>query len=304
MLTYRPEQTMSRTRTPRRAGDRFEQLVDVMRVLRSENGCPWDREQTLESLRQFVLEEAYEVIDAIERNSLDSLREEIGDLIFEGVFLAQITADAGAFDVVDALEAVVSKLIRRHPHVFQEDGRVHDPASKARAPSAAAALARWDSTKARERAEGGRVPSVLQGVPQSLPGLLRAYKIGKRAAAAGFDWPRVTDVLEKIEEEVGELRAELTRTSADSSHADEKAEGRVEEKVEEEMGDLLFAIANLARKLGTEPEAALRRANEKFIERFQRLERRFFDRGKRVEDATLEEMEKEWQEIKGKEAGR
>jgi nucleoside triphosphate diphosphatase len=267
-------------------GAQFDKLVAVMRTLRSPEGCPWDREQTLLSLTPFVLEEAHEVIDAIERGDITALKEEIGDHIFEGVFLAQVAADAGLFSVKDSLRLVVDKLVRRHPHVFQEDGRVHDAASKERAPSADAALARWNLLKAQEHPESAQRQSTLGSVPKTLPSLLRAYKIGKRAAAVGFDWTTADDVIGKIEEEVAELRQTLDADTQNTARA------------EEEMGDLLFAIANLSRKLGIEPESALRKANVKFTRRFNRLEERFAASGRSLEGSTLEEMEAEWEKIK------
>ena len=257
-----------------------------MRVLRSPEGCPWDREQTAHTLAPFVLEETYEVIDAIERGDFGALKEEVGDLIFEGVFLAQVAADEGAFTVAESLEYVVDKLIRRHPHVFKDDGQVHDAESKARAPSARAALERWESLKAQERTESGQTHSTLSGLPSSLPALLRAFKIGKRAAAVGFDWQRAHDVVAKVEEEVAELRVAVERPPQDRA------------RIEEEIGDLLFALSNLARKLGIEPEAALRRANDTFTKRFHDMERRFAERGRRLDQSTLEEMEAEWQTVK------
>jgi len=268
------------------SGDAFARLVDVMRTLRSPEGCPWDREQTLQTLAPFVLEETYEVLDAIERGDPGALEEEVGDLIFEGVFLAQVASDAGAFTVVDALDYVVDKLVRRHPHVFKDDGQVHDAESKERAPSARAALERWESLKAQERTERSQTHSTLSDLPSSLPALLRAFKIGKRVAAVGFDWQRAQDVVAKVEEEVAELRDAVERSPQDRTH------------IEEEMGDLLFALANLSRKLGIEPEAALRRANDKFTKRFNELERRFAERGQRLDQSTLEEMETEWQTVK------
>jgi nucleoside triphosphate diphosphatase len=271
---------------PDSAAREFSRLVDIMAVLRSPQGCPWDREQTLQSLSQFVLEEAYEVVDAIDRGDLIALREEVGDHIFEGVFLAQIAADLGAFRVADALKTVSDKLVRRHPHVFKEDGLVHDEASKDRAPSAGAALSRWDAQKAEDRAAKGESASALGGLPRSLPALLGAYKISKRAAGTGFDWTKAGDVVDKIEEEVAELRETLT---AEPSNA---------ERAEEEMGDLLFAIANLARKLGIEPEAALRKANDKFTRRFTALEARTSGSGRRMSEMSLEELEAEWQQVK------
>jgi MazG family protein len=268
------------------ASEQFDKLVSVMATLRSPEGCPWDREQTLQSLTHFVLEEAHEVVDAIERGDMRALEEEIGDHIFEGVFLAQVAAESGHFTVAEALRVVVEKLVRRHPHVFQEDGRVHDAASKERAPSAEAALDRWNSLKARERQEAGTPHTTLGSLPKSLPSLLRAYKIGKRVAAVGFDWPHASDVLSKIEEEAAELRATL------------EAEPDNRDRAEEEMGDLLFSIANLSRKLGIEPEQALRKANEKFTNRFDRLEESFARQSRRLEDVSLEEMERRWQNVK------
>lgn len=266
--------------------DQFDALVAVMRTLRSPEGCPWDREQTYASLTHFVLEEAYEVVDAIDRADVDALKEEIGDHIFEGVFLAQIAAEHEQFSVEDCLRTVVDKLRRRHPHVFQEDGRVHDASSRERAPSAEAALSRWNALKAQERGESGRPRTTLGGVPRSLPALLRAYKIGKRAASTGFDWAHTSDVLAKIEEEVAEVRDTLEKEPGNAARA------------EEEMGDLLFAIANLSRRLGIEPEAALRHANDKFTKRFERLEERAGASGRKLEDMSLAEMESVWQEIK------
>jgi ATP diphosphatase len=274
------------------AAEQFQQLVSVMRTLRSPDGCPWDREQTLRTLTHYVLEEAYEVVDAIERDDVAAVKEEIGDHIFEGVFLAQVAAEEGQFTVADSLQLVVEKLVRRHPHVFQEDGRVHDAASKERAPSADAALERWNSLKAQERSQAGQAHSTLGSVPRSLPALLRAFTIGKRAAAVGFDWASSTDVIAKIEEEVAELRQTL------------EVEPENMRRAEEEMGDLLFAIANLSRKLDIEPEAALRRANEKFTARFEQLEQRFAARSRTLDSATLDEMEAEWQTIKRLESGR
>lgn len=268
------------------AADRFERLVGIMRTLRSPEGCPWDREQTLRSLAPFVLEETCEVLDAIERGDMPALREEVGDLIFEGVFLAQVASDEGAFTVTDALQVVADKLVRRHPHVFKDDGRLHDAESKARAPSARAALDRWERLKAQERQAGGKPHGTLAGLPGSLPALLRAFKIGKRASSVGFDWARAGEVVAKIEEEVAELREAVER------HPQDRA------KAEEEMGDLLFALANLCRKIGLEPEAALRAANEKFTARFTEMERRFAEKDQRLDQVTLEEMEAEWQRVK------
>jgi MazG family protein len=258
------------------AGEAFQKLVDIMARLRGPDGCPWDRAQTLESLRGFLLEETHEVLDAIDRGDTDALGGEIGDLIFEGVFLAQVAADQGRFTVVDSLNAIIAKLIRRHPHIFDPAGRPLDTPGEV--------VQQWEQIKAQEQRDAGEHRGVLRGVPKTLPALLRAYEIGARVAAVGFDWSRTSDVVDKIEEEVAELRRALT------------SEGRA--RTEEEMGDLLFSIANLARKLGIEPESALRKANEKFTIRFAALEQHLHTRGQSVHEATLEEMEAAWQEVK------
>ena len=259
-----------------RAGRRFTALVAVMQRLRSRRGCPWDREQTLESLRGFVLEETYEVLDAIDRGDRSRLGGEIGDLLFEGVFLAQIGAEDGAFTIADSVGAIVDKLVRRHPHVFGGARR------KVETPTQV--LEQWEQIKAREQTQAGEPRGVLAGVPAALPALLRAHEIGTRAAAVGFDWARPEDVVAKIEEEVSEFRRAIGHESP--------------ERAEEEMGDLLFAVANLCRKVGIEPESALRKANGKFSARFAAMERRFQAQGRNIHDATLDEMEREWQKVK------
>ena len=284
---------MTDTITPHDAGARredatpgasFDRLVAIMRALRAPDGCPWDREQTLASLRPFVLEETYEVLEAIESGSPAGLCEEIGDYLYEAVFLAHISEEAGDFSIAHAIDAICDKLVRRHPHVFargREDSAI----------TTTQVIERWESMKAREREAEGRdavrPKTTLSGVPRTLPSLLRAYEISARAAAVGFDWAGPADVLNKIEEEVVELRREVESGAlGDLSRA------------EDEMGDLLFAIANLSRKLGIEPEAALRRANEKFTRRFDSVERAFAARGRSLQDATLQEMEDEWQRVK------
>lgn len=254
------------------AGAEFARLAGIMARLRGPRGCPWDREQTLESLRGFVLEETYEVLDAIDRADHDALRGEIGDLLFEGVFLAQIESDEGRFTVEDSLRAINEKLIRRHPHIFG------DGSSTASTPGEV--LEQWEQIKAREQQDAGERRSILRGVPKAMPSLLRAHEIGSRVAAVGFDWARTDDVVAKIEEEVAEVRRAV------------ETEGPV--RTEEEIGDLLFAMANLARRLGVEPESALRKANEKFSARFEAVERALEARGRSVHDATLEEMDAEW----------
>jgi MazG family protein len=288
-------------------GDRFNHLVEIMRTLRSPGGCPWDREQTLASLRPFLLEETYEALEAIDRGDMADLQEELGDLVFEVVFMAQICAEAGAFTVTDAIDTIATKLVRRHPHVFGGADRAH---------TADEVLGRWEDLKRDERAATGAAPkATLGGVPRTLPGLLRAYEYGSRAASVGFDWSRAADVLDKIEEEVRELREAVARAGTDAGRADTHAGGAASGSaaptrhnetaagaaVEEEMGDLLFAIANLSRKLGVEPENALRRANDKFAARFTALEARVAARGASMKAMPLEELEEEWQGVKRRE---
>lgn len=271
---------------PETAGHRFDRLVEIMRALRAPDGCPWDREQTHASLRPFVLEETYEVLDAIESGVPATLREELGDYLYEAVFLAQISEEAGDFSIADAVQSICDKLVRRHPHVFARHTEDGAPVTSQQV------VEKWETMKARERAASVAsadqpVKTTLSGVPRTLPSLLRAYEISARAAAVGFDWAKAADVIDKIEEEVAEVRREVeSGATGDLSRA------------EEEMGDLLFAIANLSRKLGIEPESALRRANDKFTKRFETMERAFAARGASLPNATLSEMENEWARLK------
>ena len=269
------------------AGARFEQLVGIMRTLRGPHGCPWDREQTMKSLRPFVLEETYELLDALDRGDHETLREELGDFLFEAIFLAQIAEEEGVFSIADSITAITDKLIRRHPHVFTPDGQ---PLAESRQEmSAAAVIGKWEDLKAKERDEArASEKTILSGVPRTLPALLRAYELSSRAAAVGFDWVKAADVVEKIEEEVRELREMTEAQPADMA------------RIEEEMGDLLFAIVNLSRKLGIEPEAALRVANEKFQKRFEGMERQLRGEGRSLRELTLDEMETRWREQKAR----
>ena len=261
-----------------RAAREFVRLVDIMATLRGPGGCPWDREQTIDSLKPFVLEETYEVLEAIDRHDHAALREELGDFVFEAVFLSQLEAEAGHFTIADSLQIAADKLVRRHPHVFRR------AEGEAALESGEQVRVRWEEIKAQERAEGASPASktLLSGIAPALPALLRAFHIGTRAASVGFDWARAEDVVEKIREEVEELRAAATDR----------------EQAEEEMGDLLFAIANLSRKLGIEPETALRKANDKFTRRFTDMESRIAGSGRAMKDMTLEDLEKEWQASK------
>jgi MazG family protein len=266
----------------------FARLVDLVRVLRSPGGCPWDREQTLQSLRPFVLEETYEVLEALDHDDRHALREELGDFIFEGVLLAQLCTEAGDFTVADSLHAISDKLVRRHPHVFgPQDGSTRADA-RPLPTTPDEVVERWEDLKAREKSTSGEQRTALGGVPKSLPALLRTHEIGIRASAVGFDWDRATDVVAKIEEEVAELREWVVGAGAAGNG----------ERAEEEMGDLLFAIANLSRKLGIEPESALRKANDKFSRRFSRMESRLRAAGRPLSECTLQEMEDEWSRVK------
>src|SRR3954469_9380393 len=266
---------------PTRAAEQFTRLVDIMATLRAPEGCPWDREQTIDTLKPFVLEETYEVLEAIDHADHAALREELGDFFFEAVFLAQLEREAGHFTIADSVKAVADKLVRRHPHVFAREtlDAPIDTAGKVKV--------RWEEIKAQERGAQAAPTTLLSGVPPALPALLRAYQIGSRAASVNFDWITAPDVVEKIQEEVDEIREAVQEGSE-----------RDRTRVEEEVGDLLFAIANLSRKLGVEPETALRKANDKFTRRFTAMERVVGKTGRAMHDMSLDELEEEWQRIK------
>jgi MazG family protein len=268
----------------------FARLVDLVRVLRAPGGCPWDREQTLQTLRPFVLEETYEVLEALDRDDRHALREELGDFIFEGVLLAQLCTESGDFTVADSLNAISDKLVRRHPHVFRPRDAGSDAGGRPLPTTPDEVVQRWEDLKAREKSTTGEPRTALGGVPKALPALLRTHEIGIRASAVGFDWERAADVVAKIEEEVAELREWVVAGAA--------ANG---ERAEEEMGDLLFAIANLSRKLGIEPESALRNANDKFTRRFSAVESRLRAAGRPLSECSLQEMEDEWGRVKATE---
>ena len=254
----------------------ISRLLEIMAALRNpDGGCAWDLEQDYASIRHYTIEEAYEVSDAIERKNFDDLREELGDLLLQPVFHAQMASEEGRFDFGDVVQAITEKLIRRHPHVFGEQA----------ARDAGGAKARWDDVKEDERAKKAKErdtpPSVLDDVPQALPSLARAEKLTKRAAKVGFDWPDVPAVMAKVTEELGEVSAATTDAER-----------------HEEMGDLLFAIANLARHLKVDPEAALRDANAKFIRRFHYVEERAKADGIEIAKAGLERLDGYWNEIR------
>ena len=255
-------------------------LLAVMAWLRDRQyGCPWDVDQTFRTIAPYTIEEAYEVADAIDRDDMPALKEELGDLLLQVVYHAQMASEAKAFGFADVAAAIAAKMIERHPHVFG-DTKVAD---------ADAQTVSWEARKAAERAakqNGSVATGALDGVARALPALLRAEKIQKRAARVGFDWKETAPVIDKIEEELGELRAELAAGALDPA------------RVADELGDVLFAVANLARHCKVDPEAALRSTNDKFERRFRYIEQRLAEQGRKPADATLEEMEALWQEAK------
>jgi MazG family protein len=266
------------------AGETISKLVDLMAHLRGPEGCPWDREQNYDSVKGMLLEEAYEVIDAVNQGDFKGLEEELGDLLFQVVFYSCLAEEEGRFDIDDVIEHVHAKLIRRHPHVFGE----------VRARNADEALKSWLSVKEQERASVApsktQETSLLDGIASTLPSTLEAYELGLRAAEVGFDWKKAEDVLDKVEEEIQELRQELNRKPRAPSS-----------RLEEEVGDLLFSAANLARFLRSDPETCLRRANQKFARRFRALENEVAKQGRNLRQCSLEEMESLWNELKSHE---
>ncbi len=265
--------------TAQSSGHPIFRLIEVMGRLRDQDGgCPWDLEQTFASIVPYTVEEAYEVADAIARGNLSDLKEELGDLLLQVVYHAQMAAEAGAFDFADVAEAIADKMIRRHPHVFG-DGEAR---------SAAQQTSAWDALKAEERAaKSPAAASLLDGIAIALPALTRAAKLSKRAAGVGFVWPSMAEVLEKLEEEISELRAELA--AGDTV------------KAREELGDILFVCANVARELDVDPEAALRGTNAKFARRFAFIEARLREAGKSPAGSSLAEKEDLWRAAKATE---
>jgi MazG family protein len=262
----------------------IQKLIAVMARLRDpDNGCPWDLEQSFETIAPYTIEEAYEVADAIASGDQALLLEELGDLLFQVVYYAQMSREEGGFDFAAIAEAVAEKMIRRHPHVFGTTAVVNSTEQ----------THAWEAHKAAERSDksgtgNGTPPRTLAGVARALPALIRADKLAKRAARVGFDWPKIADVIAKIEEELGEVREEI-------------ADGGSPERIKDEIGDLLFAVANLARKLDIDPEAALRDTNDKFTRRFAQVEDRLAQRGTTPEHSDLDEMDALWNEAKASE---
>jgi nucleoside triphosphate diphosphatase len=259
---------------PAAAEAELRRLLAIMAALRDpEHGCPWDKEQSFATIAPYTIEEAYEVADAIARRDLASLPDELGDLLFQVVYHARMAEEAGHFEFADVARTIADKMVRRHPHVFG-DAAMRDAATQ---------TAAWEAQKSAERAARAET-GALAGVPVGLPALTRAAKLTIRAARVGFDWPDAAAVLAKLDEEVGELRAELPGDDPD--------------RLSDEVGDLLFVLANLARKLDLDPEACLRQANLKFTKRFNFMEQNAASAGKSLSEMSLEEMEEEWQKVK------
>ena len=256
-------------------GNSFQAFVDLMAKLRSPDGCPWDRKQTTESLKPFLIEECYEVMEALDEGSPDKIKEELGDLLFQIMFHARIAEEQGRFTIEDVIAANIDKMVRRHPHVF---GDAHLSTDRE-------VLANWEEIKKTEKGYEER-KSVLEGVPKHLPSLLRAHSLQERAARVGFDWNRIDEALPKLDEEIAEFKVSLKQKDAAG--------------IEEELGDIFFMLVNISRFLGVNPEEALRKTISKFIHRFRYIEEHAANAGKSLNDMTLDEMENLWQKSKGK----
>ena len=275
--------------------ERFQKLIDLMAALRAPNGCPWDRKQTHESLKPYLLEETYEVLEAIDHQNRAKLPEELGDILLQVLFHSQIAAEAGSFTVDDVMDRLADKLIRRHPHVFANG--TSDPIPT----NADQVVARWEDIKKAERQAAGHPQSVLDGVPNTLPALLRAYQVQARASRVGFDWSHdqtgFDQMLSKVEEEIRELRSALRPPASE-----ETASGRQQEIVAE-FGDILFALVNLGRFIKVNPEDALRQSVGRFVERFRFIENRAAESGRPVNELSFDEMNRIWEEAKRQSSG-
>jgi len=293
-------------------GERFERAVGVMARLRAPGGCPWDREQTFDSIKPYTLEEAYEVLEAIDNRDWGELKGELGDLLLQVLFYSEMAKEEGHFSLDDVLDRLSEKLISRHPHVFGDvDAR-----------TSADVLRNWEALKAQERRgkveQEGKTASTgpesaLAGVSSAMPALMEAFKISSRAANVGFDWPNISGIFDKLAEETEELQRELTNYPAPgpdphvggiAGSASKQVPERLRERLEDEVGDLLFVVVNIARYLSLDAESALRKTNRKFKRRFQEMERYLSCQGKNLRDIGLQEMEELWQRSKQQEGGR
>jgi tetrapyrrole methylase family protein / MazG family protein len=265
------------------SGTKFEKLVGIMATLRGPRGCPWDKQQDFNSLKPMLVEEVYEVLEAIENDDFEGLSEELGDVLLHIVFHSHLAQEAGHFDIETVIDKISEKLIRRHPHVFGDET----------ASTAEEVIKNWEAIKAQEKADKltNRTPeqrSLLEGIPSKLPAIHEAHQISSRAARVGFDWPDVNGIFDKLQEEVGELKEVLSEGDS--------AEKR--ERLEDEIGDMLFVIVNIARFLKIDSESALKHANRKFKTRFQFMEAQLRQQGKTLEQTSLDEMEQLWQQAK------
>lgn len=264
-------------------GAKFEKLVEIMATLRGPNGCPWDKQQDFNSLKPMLVEEVYEVLEAVENNDSDGMSEELGDLLLHVVFHAQLGKESGLFDIDTIVGKISDKLVRRHPHVFGDES----------ASTPEEVIKNWEAIKAQEKAEKlkNRTPdqrSLLEGIPAKLPAIHEAHQISARAARVGFDWPDVEGIFDKLQEEVLELKEVISAGQEDGRR----------DRLEDEIGDMLFVIVNIARYLKIDSESALKRANRKFKSRFQYMERELAEQGKSLDQTSLEEMEALWQKAK------
>jgi tetrapyrrole methylase family protein / MazG family protein len=270
----------------------FTKVVELMAALCAENGCPWDRKQTHESLKPYLLEETYEVLETIDQRDDTKLQEELGDVFLQVIFHSQIAAERGAFTIENVLETLADKLVRRHPHVFGDSGPTRTLANGEQV------LNQWEHIKRAEREAAGGARSALDGVPKTLPALLRAYQTQARAARVGFDWPHnaagLEEIFGKVAEEVDELKGALAQAGADPTpnRPDSQAD------IEAELGDILFSLVNLARFVKVNPEEALRRSTNRFINRFHLVEAQAEETGKPLTDMPLAEMDALWEEAK------
>ena len=267
----------------RPVGEQFDKLVEIMATLRGPNGCPWDKQQDFNSLKPMLVEEVYEVLEAIDNSDFDGLSEELGDLLLHVVFHAQVAKETGAFDIATVIQKISDKLVRRHPHVFGNES----------ASTPEEVIKNWEAIKAEEKAQKlknrtSEERSLLEGIPSKLPAIHEAHQISSRAARVGFDWPDVDGIFEKLQEEVHELK-EVISAGANETRR---------ERLEDEIGDMLFVIVNIARYLKIDSESALKRANRKFKTRFRYMETELAKQGKNLEQTSLEEMEALWQKAK------
>jgi tetrapyrrole methylase family protein/MazG family protein len=252
----------------------FKKLTEIVDTLMSENGCPWDKVQTRESLKPFLVEEVYETLEALDRNNPEEIKDELGDLLYQILFHAKISENRGEFNIQDVVQCISEKMVRRHPHVFQE-GKLETPDE---------VVTQWEEIKKQEKISANR-KSALDGVPKHLPGLLRAQKLQKKAAKQGFDWDEITSVFDKLDEEVAEFKEAILSGK--------------ETNIQAELGDILFVLVNIAKFKKIDAEEALRTTNNKFIQRFQYIEQQVAKQGKELKDTPLIELEQYWQEAKG-----